>query len=249
MSNEELVAAVQSGAPERMSELWGQVRRFVIQQARRVPLEGRADCELDDLIQSGYLALADAVADYQPEKGGFLTVLNYHLKTQFAIATRFRTERQQREAFEAPLSLDAPLSDEADSATLGDLQEDPAGTEAMEAAENRIYHAQLQQTVASVLADLPENQRELLRLRYWESMSLDEISHQQGADAGSIRNLEKKIIRQLRKPATATKLRPFCDFDFYGGTGLGSFMASGASIQERYLMKQERLRNENATKQ
>ena len=246
MSNEELVAAIQSGAPGRMGELWEQVRRFVIHQARRVPLEGRADCELDDLIQSGYLALADAVVGYRPEMGGFLTYLGYHLKTQFAIATRFRTERQQQEAFETPLSLDAPLSDEADSATLGDLQEDPAGSEAMAAAEDRIYHAQLQQTVAGVLADLSEDHRELLRLRYWESLSLEEIGHRQGVDVSSARKTEKKIIRQLRKPATATKLRPFCDFDFYGGTGLGSFMASGASIQERYLMKQERLCNEKA---
>lgn len=248
MSNEELVAAIQSGAPGRMGELWERVRRFVIHQARRVPLEGRADCELDDLIQSGYLALADAVADYQPEKGAFLTILNYHLKTQFAIATRFRTERQQREAFETPLSLDAPLSDEADSATLGDLQEDPAGSEAMAAAEDRIYQSQLRQAVSDALMDLGANQRELLRLRYWEGLPLDEIGHRHNMSVEAARQIEAKAIRQLRRPATAVKLRQFCDFDFYGGTGLGSFMASGASIQERYLMKQERSRNENATK-
>ena len=66
MSNEELVQLIRAGEAERMADLWEQVRLFVIKQARRVPLEGRADVELDDLIQSGYLAMVDAVAVQYP---------------------------------------------------------------------------------------------------------------------------------------------------------------------------------------
>ena len=34
-------------------------------------------------------------------------------------------------------------------------------------------------------------------------------------------------------------LYTFCDFDFYGGTGLGAFRYGGMSVQERYLVVEE----------
>lgn len=248
MSNEELVAAIQAGAPERMAELWEQVRLFVIKQARRVPLEGRADVELDDLIQSGYLALAAAVNDYEPGDGLFLTHLGYRLKTAFAEATRFRSERQKRETLAGALSLDAPVSSDANSDVLGYFQEDPTGAAAMEDVEQRIYQAQLREAVAGVLADLPEGQRELLRLRFWEGATLAEIAEPLGVSPDLIRQRENKAIRELRKPRNAFRLIHFIDFDYYNGSGLGAFRSSGASVQERYLMKQDRIREREMKK-
>lgn len=248
MSNEELVAVIQAGAPERMGELWEQVRLFVIKQARRVPLEGRADVELDDLIQSGYLALAHAVADYQPGEYTFLTHLGYHLKTQFAIATRFRSERQQRETLAGALSLDAPVSSDADASTLMYYQEDPSGVAALEDVEEQIYQAQLRKAVAEVLAELPEDRRELLRLRFWEGRTLLELAEARGVAIESIRQKENKAIRELRKPKNAFRLIHFIDFDYYNGSGLGAFRSTGSSIQERYLMKQDRIRERQNAK-
>ncbi len=242
MSNEELVAVIQAGETERMGELWEQVRRFVIKQAHRVPLEGRADVELDDLLQSGYLALADSVADYTPGEYGFLTHLSYRLKTAFAEATRFRTERQQREALAGILSLDTPLSDEVNSSTMMDLIPDPAGAEAFENAEDQIYREQLRDAVAAVLADLPEGQQELLHRRYWEGATLTELAAAQGIEVERIRQKENKAIRELRKPRNASRLIHFYDFDYYSGTGMNAFRHTGQSIQERYLIREERRR-------
>ena len=215
MSSEEMVAAIQSGRRELMGDLWEQVRLFVIKQARRVPLEGRADVELDDLIQSGYLAMVDAVADYKPEMGGFLTVLKYRLLTRFAEATRYRSQRQQRETYAGALSLDAAVSDEGRSATLGDFQEDPAAADALEAVEDRIFRAQLREAVADVLGDLPKEQRELLRLRFWEGRTLLELAEDRGVAVESVRQKERKAIRELRKPKNAGRLAHFYDFNYY----------------------------------
>ena len=245
MCNEEMVALIQAGRRELMADLWEQVRLFVIKQARRVPLEGRADLELDDLIQSGFLAMVDAVADYRRGMGGFLTVLNYRLKNRLAEATRFRSERQQRETLAGALSLDAAVSDEGRSATLGDFQEDPTAQDALEAVEDRIFRDQLREAVAGVLGDLPKEQRELLRLRYWEGRTLLELAEDLGVAIESVRQKENKAIRELRKPKNAVRLVHFYDFDYYGGTGLGAFRSTGASIQERYLMKQDRIRERN----
>lgn len=245
MSNEEMVVLIQEGRRELMADLWEQVRLFVIKQARRIPLEGRADLELDDLIQSGYLALVDAVADYKPEMGGFLTVLNYRLKTHFAIATRFRSERQQRETLAGALSLDAAVSDEGRSATLGDFQEDPTAQDALEAVEDRIFRGQLREAVAGVLGDLPKEQRELLRLRYWEGRTLLELAEARGVAIEGVRQKEKKAIRELRKPKNAGRLAPFYDFNYYGGTSLGTFRNTGVSVQERHLFHKELMREQS----
>lgn len=239
MSNEELVMAIQAGAAERMGELWEQVRLFVIKQARHVPLEGRADVELDDLIQSGYLALVNAVAVYQPGEYGFLTCLNYHLKTAFAETTRFRSLRQQRETLAGALSLDAPVSGDADASTLGYFQEDPAGAEALEDVEDKLWREQLHEALEAALAALPEQSAEVLRLRHYQGLTLADVGEIRGTTPERIRQMENKAIRQLRKPSIACHLRPFYDFDFYCGTGLGAFQHTGMSIQERYLVIEE----------
>ena len=79
MTNEELVREIQSGKTEKMSELWEQVRRYVWQQARR-----RRYVEQEDLCQSGYIALAEAVGTYKEDGGmSFLNWFTYYLRTGF----------------------------------------------------------------------------------------------------------------------------------------------------------------------
>jgi len=246
MSNEELVAVIQAGAEERMGELWERVKGFVILKARRIPLEDRADCEFDDLLQSGYLAVAGAVADYKPGNHKFLTHLGYHLKVQFAIATRFRSLRQQRETLTGTVSLDAPVSGDTNASTLAYFQEDSGGVEALESAEEQIFQAQLREAVAAVLADLPEAQRELLRLRFWKDATLQEIATIQGTTPERIRQKENRVLRELRKPKNAARLVHFIDLDYYNGASLSAFKSSGYSIQERYLIKQDRIRERQA---
>lgn len=56
MSNEELVVVIRAGKRDRLMELWGQVRRFALQQARRWAYLGRGGVTLEDLEQSAFLA-------------------------------------------------------------------------------------------------------------------------------------------------------------------------------------------------
>ena len=63
-----------------------------------------------------------------------------------------------------------------------------------------------------------------------------------------VRRLEYKAIRYMHRPSITCHLRPFCDFDFYCGTGLSAFQHTGMSIQERYLVLEEE-RKEKAEQQ
>ena len=241
MSNEELVAEIQAGE-DCMTELWGQVRGFVAERARRImpALEGRADVEIEDLIQSGYFALVSAVAAYRSGEVEFLTYLGYHLKTAFSETTRFRSLREQRETKATVLSLDAPLTgDGGEGLTLGDRIQDPGEEAQLEAVEDQIWLVQLQKAVADAFQEMPAEQRELLRLRFWDKKTLKELSQSLSVSIENVRQRERKALQTLRRPHVIRLLRPYYDFDYYSGASLTAFRNSGMSIQDRYLILEE----------
>ena len=244
MSNEELVAVIQTGATERMGELWEQVEGLVKWKAERIMtvLEGcpGRGIEFEDLYQSGYLAMVAAVNTYDPAAGSaFSTWLMYHLKNVFAEVTGYRTQKGRKEPLNNYISLDTPLTDDADSKDLMDMVADPAGLQWQESIEESMWRKELQETVEAALATVPEQYREVLRLRYWEDMTQEAVGNLRGISKERVRQMENKGIRILRQPKTASQLYTFCDFDFYCGAGLGAFQNSGMSIQERYLMRKE----------
>ena len=251
MSNEELVAAIQGGE-DRMGELWAQVEKLIMWKAHRImgALEARGGCGVtfEDLYQSGYPALVDAVETYDPAAGAFTTWLMYYLRKAFAEATGYRTQRGRNDPLNNSLSLDTPLSDDLDSDDLMTIIADPAGMKGIEMAEEAIYHQQLHDALEAALDAIPDQYSEVLRQRHYDGLSLAEIGESRGVSAEYVRRLEYKAIRYMRRPSIACHLRPFCDFDFYCGTGLSAFQHTGMSIQERYLVIEEE-RREKAEQQ
>ncbi len=152
MSNEELVADIQAGAVDLTGQLWEQVEGLVKWKAKRIMtvLEGcpGRGVEFEDLYQSGYLAMVAAVDTYDPASGAsFSTWLMYHLKTVFAEATGYRTQKGRQEPLNNYLSLDTPLTDDADSDNLMDVVADPAGLQWREHLEESMWRKQLQEAV------------------------------------------------------------------------------------------------------
>ena len=242
MSNEELVAAIKRGE-DRMGELWKQIEMLVKWKANRVmgALEARGGCGVvfEDLHQSGYLALVEAVETYDPAAGAFSTWFMYYLRNAFAEATGYRTKRGQNEPLNNSFSLDKTVDDESDGTPFGEFVPDPKATATMLSIEEKLWREQLHEALEEALAALPEQSAEVLRLRHYRGLTLADVGEIHGTTAERIRQMENKAIRQLRKPSIACHLRPFYDFDFYCGTGLGAFQHTGMSIQERYLVIEE----------
>lgn len=244
MSNEELVALIRNGESERMGELWESVAGLVKWKAKRImtALELRGSMcgvEFDDLVQCGYPAMVAAVNTYDPESGSFSTWLMYHLQNEFAEVTGYRTKRGRNEPLNDAFSLDKPLGEDGDSGLFGDSVPDQRATATMEAVEDRQYREQLHEAMEKALKVIPEDYSEVLRLRYYRGMALDEVGKLLGISGEQARQREGKGIRRLRNPSLAATLRPFYNFDFYCGTGLSAFRSSGLSVQERYLLKEE----------
>lgn len=187
MSNEELAVLIQSGRRELLLELWEGVQRYAWKKAAAWP---RAGLEVEDLMQVAFLALLEAVSSFSPDKGGFLNWYTFRLKTGFAEAAGWRTERQRRDPLRAAVSLDAPLTDDEGDMTLEDAISDPA-------AEAVIEGAALRLSVQGVLEELPEDQQTALRQRYWLDIPLD----------GAGRKAHDAALRALRHPSMSRRLR------------------------------------------
>lgn len=241
MSNEEMVAEIQAGAAEYMGELWEQIDGLVKQQAKKVisalALRGNScGVEFDDLYQTGYIALTEAVKTYRPEGMSFAAWLVLYLKSAFAAATGYRTTSGKNEPLNNALSLDMPIGDEADGLTLGDCVEDSKATDEIAITVEELWKNQLSDALNEALATIPKQQANILRLRYFEERSLEDTRRQLGISRDRVAQEERRGLRQLR---TDTLLQ-FYEFDYYGGTGLTAYRNSGTSVQERYLLELER---------
>lgn len=243
MSNEELAMEIQAGATGRMVDLWEQVEGLCCWKAKQViaalQLRGNpCGVEFDDLYQTGYLAMVAAVESYRLESGTFSTWFIFHLKTAFAEATGYRTKCGRCEPLNTATSLDRPIQpDEPDGGSLAEFVSDDNAAAAMDGVEESVYYKQLHEAMEAAIGELPPDNALSLRLRYWGNMTLAAAGKAMGRSPERMRQMENKGIRELRKSKV---LHNFLDFDMYHGTGLGTFRSSGSSIQERYVMKQER---------
>jgi len=247
VSNEELVSEIQNGKPEQTGKLWERMEGLVKWKAKRImtamELRGTScGCEFDDLVQCGYPAMVAAVETYTPESGSFSTWFMYYLQKEFAEITGYRTKRGRCEPLNEAYSLDKPLTDESDSAVFGDLIPDQRAAATMERVEEREYQRQLKHAIDRALSELPADVADVLRLRNYDWLTLDEIGERWKLSRERIRQMENKGIRKLREPRIACILRPFMDFDFYSSTGLTAYQQSGMSVQERYVAMEEQRR-------
>lgn len=99
MSNEEIVARIQAGEEDLLETLWLRVERLIKWKANRVirALNGYGGVEFDDLVNSCYPALIDAVKTYNPCNGAFTTWFMFYIQTAFAVITGNRTVRDRND--------------------------------------------------------------------------------------------------------------------------------------------------------
>lgn len=199
MDVDTLAAEVQAGRGDLLA-LWEAVRRFALKQAFRWfrAVDGLAGVEVEDLLQVAFLALLDALAGWDAERGTFLNYFGLRLKSHFSEACGFQTERDKRDPIRTALDLDAPIGENEDGTSycLADIVPDPAAEAAFEdiAAKDRLNR--LHDALESALETLPEEQREAIRSCYWERMEVD-------------RRIINKGMRSLRNPRISSGLKVF----------------------------------------
>lgn len=249
MTNEELVIRIQAGEQHLMGELWEQVAGLVKWKAHRIMtiLDStgiNSGVEFDDLYQSGYLALVAAVKTYSGGEGAFSTWLMYYLQTAFAETAGYRTEKQKAAPLRHCLSLDAPLGDDADGDTVADLQPDVGSMIPFESVEQRLYLASLRKALDMELSELPPRLEAVIRRRYFNTETFEQIGEVLGVSTELVRKLEEKALRTLREPPHCDNLETFVESrtPYFLHVGPSEFQRSRESSVEKIFFLRERLR-------
>ena len=153
--------------------------------------------ELEDLDQVAAIALIRAVDGFDPAAGARFSTWYYPImKDEFQRATGRRTEKQRRDPLQSAVSLDVPVGDDEDSATLGELQEDPSAARALEDAEERMQQERLHAALEAAIATLPPELQVAVRGRHYRGEIVDASAH-------------SKALRMLRNPRCSRVLREY----------------------------------------
>ena len=253
--NNVLAQLARQGNNAALAQLW-QINPPVLRTMfwrwydRNRSIADAAGLTLEDFEQEGFFAVKRAAEYHNPEKGAFLTSLHYFVLHQIRAATigahgRYtttedgKTVRVPADPLYRASSLDEQLPGEDDDRSLGDVVPDPAAAQAFESVERDIYTEQLRAALDKALAMLPEQQREVIRGRFFDKLTLKQAGECVGVSGSRPAQIEYYGLRAMRRN---TALRRFYGENLlsraYRGTGFGAW-AHGGSVEERLVEKQE----------
>ena len=190
--------------------------------------------------------MVDAVVLYQHTLGKFASerqrkpsddelmyLLNWSEKQLQAVR---EAEKKLRVA-----SMSAPIGE--DGSELADLIADPA--DLIAEADDRIQQEELRGVMWDVVNDLRDREAEVIRMRFKDGKTLAECSADLHVAPERVRQLEKKGLRNLRRPEMADRLLPYLDdlaeVYAHNASGIGIFRRTGTSAVERAVLASEQI--------
>lgn len=258
-TNAALAALAAAGNSFALGQLWeinkGLLHRWFWQwYDRNKAVADEHGITLEDFEQEGFFAVQAAAKAYDPEKGSFATLLGYYVQNRIRKVVcgehgRLMTTEDGREVrisanpLNGSISLDTPLDDtDGGSATIGDLQEDPAAAQAFQTAEDELYTEELHAALEEALNKLTAKQADVVRRHYFGGKCLSEIAREDNTTISAPYNHEQAAFLALRRnPALARWRDEVISTRAWRGTGWNAWNRYG-SVQERtveYLEKKE----------
>ena len=258
-TNAALAALAAAGNTFALGQLWeinkGLLHRCFWQwYAKNKAVADEHGITLEDFEQEGFFAVQAAAKAYDPEKGSFATLLGYYVQNRIRKVVcgehgRLMTTEDGREVrisanpLNGSTSIDTPLDDtDGGSATLGDLQEDPAAAQAFQAAEEEIYTQELHAALEDALGKLADREADVIRRHYYKGQTLREIGDAIGISGNRVNQIERHGFQCLRRDTALARWRDeVISTRAWRGTGWNAWNRYG-SVQERtveYLEKKE----------
>lgn len=248
MTNERLAELIKEGHGEYCTQLWEQTKKLYHIKVFNFYNRNRERCisygvEIEDLQQSSYFAMLAAVEAYDSSKGyKFVTYIDYHLRNELNTLTGIT--RQRKNPLNNCNSLDKPVDDESEDTYL-DFIEDEESHRAYEETDRQITLDKLRYVVDEALRSLQPNYADVLKLRYFDRLSLKEIAELKGVSLNAIREREKQAIKKLKASQYMRELNTFKEelicTRAYRSTGRRSFENLGGSSVEITLEYVEQL--------
>lgn len=201
----------------------------------------------DDFEQEGFFAVQHAAQTYDPAQGAFTTWLTAAMQRQIqrtltngharnVTGDDGKLHTTSADPLNHCTSLDMPLDDEdGGSATLGNLQKDPAAAAELDAVEDEVFREQLHSAMEEALAKLTDREADILRRRYYHQQRFREIGAAHDVAASRAAQIEHAALRKLgRNPKLCRFHDEVVQHHAYRGTGFGSWQHSG-SVEEHLI--------------
>lgn len=203
MTNEQLAAEIQAGHTEHLETLWQGIERFVRKKAKYLSDLYQADnaCSSDDLYQVGYFAMLKALQTFDPNgRKTFIGWFNWYLMAEFSAARGYQRRKHTYDPTRVTVSLETPIGEDNDS-VLMDLLQDPDAQDAILEAETsaELYH--VRKKLDEALDRLSPRRAEILRLRYYQCMTLQQAADKMNITRQRAHQLEQAALETLRNDA------------------------------------------------
>lgn len=197
---------IQKGRSDYSGALWAQVEKFVYMKAKTFCKNGIFHCELEDLTQSGYIAMVEAVKTYNPEKGSFLTWLSFYLKTAFISTAIGRSERQRQDPIFKAIDIEREIYEGVTiKETLTGDAPDPEQT-----SIDSVYNGELRTALCAVMdRALTPREKEILVKHFMDGQTLQECADRYGITTQAVAQSKDAALRKMRK--RNRELRAFID--------------------------------------
>lgn len=249
-TNAALAALAAAGNTFALGQLWeinkGLLHRLFWQwYSKNKAVADSAGLTIEDFDQEAFFAVQAAAQAFDPEKGTFATLLGYYVQNRISKVVcgehgRLMTTEDGREVrisanpLNGSTSIDTPLDDtDGGSATLGDLQEDPAAAQAFQAAEEEIYTQELHAALEDALGKLADREADVIRRHYYKGQTLREIGDAIGISGNRVNQIERHGFQCLRRDTALARWRDeVISTRAWRGTGWNAWNRYG-SVQER----------------
>lgn len=108
------------------------------------------------------------------------------------------------------LSLDQPIGEEDGDASMGDLVEDKG----FASPEAEFEYGEERNALRESIARLPERERDLLEMHYFEGITFEAISRDMGVSKQRVSQLHLRAVRRLRESLGDDDISPEAMHDF-----------------------------------
>lgn len=180
-TDEELVERSLAGAEDAFSQLYDRYRRPVYATSYRIIQNPE---EALDTTQEIFIKLYRSMGSWNPKKSKFSTWL-YRLAANHAI-DRWRFRRRRAES---------PLEDESAEKRI---LEDPL-RDAIRSPYDEVERTEAVEEVRRCVERLPELQKKVFILRYFQDMKLEEISEMENCSLGTVKTSLFRATQTIRR--------------------------------------------------
>ena len=215
------LAIITKNDPNALLLMWQGCSRYAYKIAMKyraaAALNGAVDDE--DLKQCAFLGFYEAVQDFDPLRGDFLTLLSFHVRSECRKALGL-CGRERKEHY-TTVSLETPISEDL---TIADTLED-------ESSSTPFQQTELRNDIEKALRRIPRKMADAIYLHDIQGKSIAQTARECETDEQDVCRLRKKGFYRLRANRALREYIPFRH------KTLAAFRLDGSSVVEDIVIR------------